>query len=62
MVMLLNPSVPAGTVAEFITYAKANPEKLNMASTLVSPVPECRPASPRSAASRCRAHRASLAG
>ncbi|HEV7409356.1 MAG TPA: tripartite tricarboxylate transporter substrate binding protein [Bradyrhizobium sp.] len=32
MVMLLNPSVPATTVAEFITYAKANPEKLNMAS------------------------------
>jgi tripartite-type tricarboxylate transporter receptor subunit TctC len=32
MVMLLNPSVPANTVAEFITYAKANPEKLNMAS------------------------------
>jgi tripartite-type tricarboxylate transporter receptor subunit TctC len=32
MVMLLNPSVPAGTVAEFIGYAKANPEKVNMAS------------------------------
>jgi tripartite-type tricarboxylate transporter receptor subunit TctC len=32
MVMLLNPSVPATTVAEFITYAKANPEKVNMAS------------------------------
>src|SRR3954454_18055803 len=32
MVMLLNPSVPATTVAEFIVYAKANPEKLNMAS------------------------------
>src|SRR4051812_3752654 len=32
MVMLLNPSVPATTVAEFIAYAKANPEKLNMAS------------------------------
>jgi tripartite-type tricarboxylate transporter receptor subunit TctC len=32
MVMLLNPSVPANTVAEFISYARANPEKLNMAS------------------------------
>jgi len=32
MVMLLNPSVPASTVAEFIAYAKANPEKVNMAS------------------------------
>jgi tripartite-type tricarboxylate transporter receptor subunit TctC len=32
MVMLLNPSVPATTVAEFITYAKANPDKVNMAS------------------------------
>ena len=32
MVMLLNPAVPATTVAEFIAYAKANPEKVNMAS------------------------------
>jgi tripartite-type tricarboxylate transporter receptor subunit TctC len=32
MVILLNPSVPATTVAEFISYAKTNPEKLNMAS------------------------------
>src|ERR1700716_2719605 len=32
MVMLLNPSLPANTVAEFIRYAKANPEKVNMAS------------------------------
>ena len=32
MVMLLNPSVPATTVAEFITYAKADPDKINMAS------------------------------
>jgi tripartite-type tricarboxylate transporter receptor subunit TctC len=32
MVMLLNPSVPAKTVPEFISYAKANPDKVNMAS------------------------------
>jgi tripartite-type tricarboxylate transporter receptor subunit TctC len=31
-VMVVNPSVSAGTVAEFIAYAKANPHKLNMAS------------------------------
>ncbi len=32
MVMLVNPSVPAKTVPEFIAYAKANPNKINMAS------------------------------
>jgi tripartite-type tricarboxylate transporter receptor subunit TctC len=32
MVILLNPSVPATTVPEFIKYAKANPGKVNMAS------------------------------
>jgi tripartite-type tricarboxylate transporter receptor subunit TctC len=32
MVILLNPSVPAATIAEFISYAKANPDKVNMAS------------------------------
>ncbi len=32
MVILLNPSVPAKTVPEFIAYAKANPGKVNMAS------------------------------
>jgi tripartite-type tricarboxylate transporter receptor subunit TctC len=32
MVILLNPSVPAKTVPEFIAYAKANPGKINMAS------------------------------
>jgi len=31
-VMLVNPSVPARTMSEFIAYAKANPGKINMAS------------------------------
>jgi tripartite-type tricarboxylate transporter receptor subunit TctC len=32
-VMVINPSVPANTVPEFIAYAKANPSKINMASS-----------------------------
>ena len=32
LVLVMNPQVPAKTVAEFIAYAKANPGKVNMAS------------------------------
>jgi tripartite-type tricarboxylate transporter receptor subunit TctC len=32
LVMVINPSFPAKTVAEFIAYAKANPGKINIAS------------------------------
>ena len=32
-VMVLHPSVPANTVTEFIAYAKANPGRINMASS-----------------------------
>ncbi len=33
LVMVVNPSVPARTVPEFVAYAKANPAKLSMASS-----------------------------
>lgn len=38
-VMVVNPSVPATTVPEFIAYAKANPGKINMASVGIGTVP-----------------------
>jgi tripartite-type tricarboxylate transporter receptor subunit TctC len=38
-VMVVHPSVPATTVAEFIAYAKANPGKVNMASSGVGSSP-----------------------
>jgi tripartite-type tricarboxylate transporter receptor subunit TctC len=38
MVMLVNPSVPARTVPDFIAYAKAHPGKINMASVGIGSV------------------------
>ena len=37
-VMVVNPSFPATTVPEFIAYAKANPGKINMASSGIGSV------------------------
>jgi tripartite-type tricarboxylate transporter receptor subunit TctC len=33
LIMMVNPSVPVRTVAEFIAYAKANPGKINFGSS-----------------------------
>src|SRR5262249_29695718 len=32
LLVMVNPSIPATTIPEFIAYAKANPGKINMAS------------------------------
>jgi tripartite-type tricarboxylate transporter receptor subunit TctC len=39
-VMVINPSVPAHTVAEFIAFAKANPGKINLATGGSGSVPD----------------------
>jgi tripartite-type tricarboxylate transporter receptor subunit TctC len=38
-IMVLNPSVPAKTLPEFIAYAKDNPGKINMASPGIGSTP-----------------------
>jgi tripartite-type tricarboxylate transporter receptor subunit TctC len=38
LVMVINPSIPAKTVAEFAAYARAHPSKVNMASVGVGTV------------------------
>jgi tripartite-type tricarboxylate transporter receptor subunit TctC len=39
LVMLVNPSVPAKTVPDFIAYAKANPSKISFASSGIGSTP-----------------------
>jgi tripartite-type tricarboxylate transporter receptor subunit TctC len=39
MVLIVHPSVPATTIPEFIAYARANPKKVNMASSGVGTTP-----------------------
>jgi hypothetical protein len=53
-VMVVNPSLPARSVPEFITYAKANPGKVNMGSAGIGSVTNiCRRARCWAASSWC---------
>ena len=40
LIMVVNPSVPARTIPEFIAHAKANPGKVNMATAGVGTLPQ----------------------